>query len=215
MRRARALILGAVVVVMVVTTLSAPSGANGSDLGPWSTATRVEDSPGTDPAFNGPSLDGCPFISPDSKSFYMASNRPGGLGGIDIWVSTPTDANAPWGAPVNLGPEINSSANDFCPTMALDGRTFFFVSNRPGFCGSDDIFVSRRRAGGWDEPVNLGCDVAGGPNSSASEAGPFPIWEPHAGAWPSTSRAHVPAPATSTAPSSIAGRSGRRRSSRS
>jgi len=181
MRRALTLMVGAVVVVMsAVTTLSAPSVAMMDDLGPWSPASRVEASPGTDPAFNGPTLDGCPFISPDSKTFYMASDRPGGLGGIDIWVSTRARADDPWGAPVNLGATINSSANDFYPTIARDGKTFYFVSNRPGFCGGDDIFSSRVRPDGWEEPVNLGCDTAG-PNSGANEAGPFPLSEPHAG----------------------------------
>ena len=180
MRRTQAL-LALTVVIGVMTTLAAPSGAMMDDLGEWSTATRVESSAGTDPAFNTPSLDGCPFISPDGKAFYMASNRAGGVGGIDIWVSTRARAGDPWGAPVNLGPTINSSANDFCPTIARDGKTFYFVSNRSGFCGGDDVFTSRLRPGGWDEPVNLGCDTAGGPNSSANEAGPFPLNEPTLG----------------------------------
>ena len=54
--------------------------------GAWTQAARVESIPGTSPAFNGASLDGCPFVSHDGKTFYMASNRTGGLGGIDIWV---------------------------------------------------------------------------------------------------------------------------------
>jgi Tol biopolymer transport system component len=182
MRRSRALLVGSVVVLMgIATALSATSGAMMVDLGEWSSATRVEDSAGTDATFNTPSLDGCPFISPDGKTFYMASNRPGGLGGIDIWVSTRASDGDPWGAPANLGAPVNSSANDFCPTIARDGKTFYFVSNRPGFCGGDDVFASRVRPDGWDDPVNLGCDSAGGPNSSGNEAGPFPINEPHAG----------------------------------
>lgn len=182
MRRSRGLLVGAVAILLgVVTALSAPGGAMMVDLGEWSTATRVEDAPGTDPAFNGPSLDGCPFVSPDSKTFFMASNRPGGLGGIDIWMSTRASAGDAWGAPVNLGTPVNSSANDFCPTIARDGKTFYFVSNRPGGCGGDDVYTSRRHPHGWDDPANLGCDTAGGPNSSANEAGPFPIAEPHSG----------------------------------
>jgi Tol biopolymer transport system component len=183
MKRARAMLMGAVLTLAVASTMStAPSAAMADQLGDWSDATRVEDAPGTDPAFNGPSLDGFPFISPDSKSFYMASNRvaPGSQGGIDIWVSARASADDPWGAPVNLGPGINSPQNDFCPTMARDGKTLYFVSNRPGFCGGDDIFVSRLRPDGWDEPVNLGCDPVG-PNSSGNEAGPFPFSEPYAG----------------------------------
>ena len=116
MHRARSLVGAAILVVMgVMTTLFAPTAAATQDFGEWSSATRVEDSPGTDSAFNGPSLDGCPFISPDSKSFFMASNRPGGLGGIDIWVSTRQRASEPWGAPVNLGPTINSAGERLLP----------------------------------------------------------------------------------------------------
>ena len=182
MSRARAMAVGVVVVLVgVVTTLSAPSAAMMHDLGDWSTATRVEAASGTDAAFNGPSLDGCPFIAPDGKTFYMASNRSGGLGGIDIWVSSRASSGDPWGAPVNLGAPINSASNDFCPTIARDGKTLYFVSSRPGFCGGDDVFTSRRTPSGWSDPVNLGCDSAGGPNSSGNEAGPFPLNEPHAG----------------------------------
>jgi hypothetical protein len=50
----------------------------------------------------------------------MASTRSGGLGGIDIWVATRAGKNDP-GAPVNVGAPVNSSANDFCPTIARDG----------------------------------------------------------------------------------------------
>jgi len=184
MRRAIAVMVGAVLAMGVLTTLSSPSGAMMDDFDSWSPATRVEAAPDTHPDFNGNLLDGCPFISPDSKTFYMASNRLGGFGGIDIYVSTRQRAGDPWGAPVNLGPTINSASNDFCPTVARDGKTFYFVSNRPGFCGSslnDDVYASRLLPGGWDEPVNLGCDTVGGPNSAGNEAGPFPLNQPNVG----------------------------------
>jgi WD40-like Beta Propeller Repeat len=87
------------------------------DFGPWSQAQRVQDIPGTDPAFNTDVLDGCPFISPDGKRLFMASTRPGGLGGIDIWVASRASKSDPWGAPVNLGAPINTIADDFCPTL--------------------------------------------------------------------------------------------------
>ena len=133
----------------------------------------MESIPDTDPAFNGPSLDGCPFVSRDGKAFYMASNRPGGLGGIDIWVSTRARVDDPWGAPVNVGTPVNSPANDFCPTISRDGHAFYFVSNRSGGCGGDDIYVTRLRPDGWDPVANLGCDV----NSAGNEASPFPLPE--------------------------------------
>lgn len=135
----------------------------------WSPAVRVESLPGTDPSFNGPALDGCPFVSRSGKAFYMASTRPGGLGGIDIWVSTRASRDDPWGAPVNVGEPVNSPANDFCPTITRNGHLFYFVSNRAGGCGGDDIYTTRLGPDGWDAPRNLGCDV----NSTANEASPF------------------------------------------
>lgn len=159
------------VAILCVTPLQARAAAD--DYSAWSPAARVESLPGTDGSFNGAGLDGCPFISRDDKTFYMASTRPGGLGGIDIWVSTREGAGDPWGAPINVGAPVNSSANDFCPTLGRDGHRFYFVSNRPGFCGGDDIFVTRLRPDGWDPVTNPGCAV----NSSANEASPFPLPE--------------------------------------
>jgi hypothetical protein len=154
----------------VVAAASAYSG--------WSEAVRVEDIPGTDPMFNTPAAEGCPFTSRDGKRFFMASTRPGGLGGLDIWISRRESASDPWGEPVNAGAPINSAYNDFCPTLARDGHTFMFVSNRPGGCGGGDIYTSRYKEGsGFDEPQNLGCDV----NSAADEQSPFPLSNDGAG----------------------------------
>ena len=155
-------------------------GAN-ARLGPftsWSPAERVEAAwPGAHPHFNSPSLDGCPASSRDGKTFFMASTRPGSRG-IDIWVSRRESVDQPWGEPVNVGEPINSAYNDFCPMPARDGHEFYFVSNRPGGCGGDDIYVTRFRSDGTiDPPENLGCVV----NSAANEAGPVPITEPGRG----------------------------------
>ena len=154
------------------TALAMPTG-----FSDWSQATRVEAQAGTDPAFNGPALDGCPNIARDDETLYMASNRPGGLGGIDIWVARRETPDDPWGAPENLGAPVNSSANDFCPTIDRNERTLFFVSNRAGGCGGADIYVTRHRPDGWDDPRNVGCDV----NSAADEASPSPLPEPGSG----------------------------------
>lgn len=178
----------AVIAMIVVMTSNVAVAGNGG-FGPWSQAQRVQDLPGTDPAFNSDTdLDGCPFISSDGKMLFMASTRSGGQGGIDIWVSTRKKKSDPWGPAINVGAPINSAANDFCPTLARDGKTFYFVSNRPGHCGSvanADIYKSRmidKKALGTTDPVfapvtHLACDADGGPNSAAEEASPFPIRE--------------------------------------
>jgi Tol biopolymer transport system component len=103
----------------------------------------------------------------------MASNRPGGLGGIDIWVAERASAEEPFGAPTNMGAPVNSPDNDFCPSPLRDGKGFMFVSNRPGGCGSADIYITRYNPKhGWQAPENLGCQV----NSSADEAGPVLVF---------------------------------------
>ena len=79
---------------------------------------------------NTASLDGCPIQSPDGHSLYLASNRPGGKGGLDIWVSTRANTGDPWGAPENLPEPINSASDDFCPTP-LHGDELLFVSSGP------------------------------------------------------------------------------------
>lgn len=144
----------------------------------WSPAMDIEAAlPGAHENFNTPALEGCPFISRDGKSFYIASDRDGGEGGIDIWVSTRAHVNDPWGEPVNVGPPVNSVANDFCPTIARDGHTFYFVSTREVTevtkCrGGGDIYVTRLRNGkGFEEPTHLGCPV----NSPDNEFSPFPM----------------------------------------
>ena len=142
--------LGSIALAIVIACLLASSTAYAlaGDYGAWTQAARVESIPGTSPAFNGASLDGCPFVSRDGKTFYMASNRTGGLGGIDIWVSTRASVDDPWGEPVNAAAPVNSSANDFCPTIARDGHLFYFISNRAGGCGGDDIYTTRLRPDG-------------------------------------------------------------------
>lgn len=162
-------------VFLVALSLFLVSGAAlaAPEFGPWSPAGRIEDvPPGADPEFNTPFLDGCPFTSREGTTFFMASDRPGGLGGIDIWMSTRESVGDPWGAPVNVGAPVNSAANDFCPTLAFDGTRFFFVSTREGGCGLSDIYETRLRSDStFAAPQNLGCQV----NSAADEASPFPL----------------------------------------
>ena len=122
------------------------------------------------PPVNSSAEDGDAFISPDGLSLYFTSNRPGGSGGYDIWVTTRATLSDPWGEPVNLGPTVNSSTVDSGADMSADGLTLYFQSNRPGWYGSGDIWVATRETTGedWATPVNLGPKV----NSTAREYGP-------------------------------------------
>jgi Tol biopolymer transport system component len=145
----------------------------------WSVAMSIELArPGASANFNTAALDGCPMPSRDGRLFFMASTRPGGVGGRDIWVSARASESKPWGEPTLVGEPISTVHNDFCPMLAGDGETFYFVSDRPGGCGGTDIYVARRnRNGSFTAPKNLGCSV----NSAGNEEGPVPGFEPRRG----------------------------------
>jgi hypothetical protein len=139
----------------------------------WAPAQKIDEINGNNSEVNTASLDGCPIQSPNGLNLYVASNRPGGRGGLDIWVATRATTSAPWGAPVNLGEPVNSAADDFCPTPVGE-RGLFFVSREalPGACGQGDIYFTHRTgSSGWAEPERLLCAPAG-PNSELDEQGP-------------------------------------------
>ena len=77
--------------------------------GPWALAVNAESLPGTSTELNTTSNDGCPIESPDGLSLYTATNRPGGLGGIDIWAAHRSSTDGAFGAPALLPFPINSS----------------------------------------------------------------------------------------------------------
>jgi WD40-like Beta Propeller Repeat len=167
MARLATLRVAAVVGLAVLMIASLTTVVQAAPASPWTVAMNAESVPGTSTELNTPSLDGCPFVSPGGRRLYLASDRPGGLGGIDIWVARRAHRGDPWGPPRNLGAPVNSAADDFCPSPT-SGRRLFFVSTRAGGCGDSDIYVTRRTRHGWTEPRNLGCSV----NSAAAEAGP-------------------------------------------
>jgi hypothetical protein len=123
------------------------------------------------PTVNSPFGDITPEISKDGLSLYFGSNRPAGFGSTDLWVSRRActdmgDPDCSWGAPVNLGPTINTAGIDAAPHLSRDGHLLYFSSERPGGFGSNDIWVSRRADThddlAWEAPVNLGPGVNGG-----------------------------------------------------
>jgi len=156
------------VVAVVLVALLAATVASAMAFSGWAPAQAVAE-------LNTTSSDGCPIQSPDGLSFYLASNRTGTLGGLDIWVATRDDADDPWSTPVNLGAPINSSADDFCPTPIRGGGLFFASRREPASCGSGDsdlYFTRLNPAHGWNEPLHLACAADGGPNSTVDEMGP-------------------------------------------
>ena len=100
-----------------------------------------------------------PSLSPDRKDLYFASRRPGGFGGIDIYVSH-LKPNGYYSQPENMGSGINTSGDDQCPFIHADNQTLYFTSNGwPGY-GDDDLFVVRKQPNGeWGKPENLGYPI--------------------------------------------------------
>jgi WD40 repeat protein len=139
------------------------------DEAQWSTPVNL----GT--PLNSAVADVSPVLSPDELSLYFASDRVGGQGGRDVWVSHRVcadweDPECAWGEPANLGPLINSSALEACVELSDDGHLLFFCSDRAGGFGPADIYVSRRANPkddrGWGPSVNVGPPV----NTEFSEA---------------------------------------------
>lgn len=130
----------------------------------WQTAEKLAGSVNSD-LFN----EGAHCISPDGKYlFFTGCNRPNGMGSCDIYVSKYEDGA--WSSPHNLGSPINTKGWEAQPAISSDGRTLYFVSNRPGGMGGSDIWRSELSEDGkWQTPQNLGNKV----NSVFDERSPY------------------------------------------
>jgi hypothetical protein len=126
---------------------------------------------------NSTSSDGGGSTSADGLELYFGSNRPGGFGDWDIWVSRRPSTDDPWGPPANLGPPVNTMYVERYPSLSSDGLTLYFSELypsmgpfRPGSLGASDIWMATRtsRNDPWTAPVNLGSPIS----SAASEISP-------------------------------------------
>ena len=143
--------------VIALVLLGFAAGAHAQQYSPWTPAVNLG------PIVNSPANEGCPFIAKSDLTLYVVSTRTDGFGGQDIYVSHRDSVYDAWGPLENLGPIINSESNELCPTLTIDGHRLFFVSDRPGGHGKQDLYVSRRQNKrddfGWESPVNLGATV--------------------------------------------------------
>lgn len=95
------------------------------------------------------------FMSEDGNYLVFASDRPGGIGGLDIYISK--KENGDWGPAVNLGPQINTPFNEDRPFLINNAKTLFFCSQNHDNIGGYDIFRSDIQTNGlWNKPQNLG-----------------------------------------------------------
>ena len=121
-------------------------------------------------SFSGKYHDSEPYYSLDGKQLFFNSNRP--LQGqkapkdYDVWVVEKDESV--WSSPINLGPTINSDKNEVNPAVSQNG-TLYFVSNREGGKGNNDIYMSKSLNGKYSQPKNLSNAI----NTSFTESGPY------------------------------------------
>lgn len=96
---------------------------------------------------------GHPMVSSDGRKLFFASDRAGGQGGTDIWYCD--NLGNQWGSPINMGPEVNTAANELYPFLHRDSTLYFVSTGHPGL-GGYDIFYSRLSKVGPGKVFNLG-----------------------------------------------------------
>jgi Tol biopolymer transport system component len=157
--------LGCAFALVSLFELGATRAVAAPIFGPWSDPVNVA-------GVNSPDNDLSPFLSPNGLSLFFASNRPGGVGGEDLWVAQRASTADAFGSPVNLGAGINTDVAERSPVLSSDGLSLYFATTRPGGLGGFDIWVSKRTNASddftWSEPVNLGPVI----NSPGTDAGP-------------------------------------------
>lgn len=100
-----------------------------------------------------------PSLSPDNRVLFFSSNRPGGYGGKDLYISY-RNANGSWGPARNMGPEINTKGDELAPFIHPDNQTLYYTSDGLLGYGGSDIYVLRKKADGdWGVPENIGYPI--------------------------------------------------------
>lgn len=103
-------------------------------------------------------IETAPSLSPDKNALYFSSNRPGGYGGYDLYVSY--RVNGKWQPAINMGPQINTKGDEMAPFIHADNQTLYFTSNGlPGYGGTDIYLVHKTGEKSWGTPENLGYPI--------------------------------------------------------
>jgi outer membrane protein OmpA-like peptidoglycan-associated protein len=146
--------------ILIYTICDRPGGMGSCDIyyavrtdSGWSQPYNIG------PPVNTPYWESQPCLSPDNRDLYFVSNRPGGYGGSDIYVSH-LQPGGTWGQPVNLGPDINTAGDESSPFIHADNQTLYFASSGWPGVGGVDLYYSRRQPdGSWSKPHNLGYPI--------------------------------------------------------
>ena len=103
-------------------------------------------------------LESTASLTPDNKTIYFASNRPGGYGGLDIYISEKRE-DGTWGRAVNLGPAINTKANEDAPFIHPNKTLLFFTTDGHNGLGGNDIYKSELNNKEWSVAKNMGYPI--------------------------------------------------------
>jgi hypothetical protein len=121
-----------------------------SEGGKWSKPQKIG------PEINSEFQEASAVISPDGQTLIFSSNRPGGMGGKDLY-RVKLLPNGKWSLPRNLGPLVNSPFDEDAPYISADGNTLYFASKGHDSMGGYDLFKSTLSESGlWQTPQNLG-----------------------------------------------------------
>lgn len=153
---------------MYFTSCERPGGAGSCDIyfsaftnGKWSMPFNLGSPVNTN------WWESTPSVNADGNMLIFSSNRPGGSGGKDLWLTMLSEKNR-WSQPVNLGGIINTPDDEMSPFIHFDGRTLYFASDGHPGMGGFDIYMTRMKDDStWSDPKNLGFPV----NSAADETG--------------------------------------------
>ena len=130
--------------------------------GYWTTPVSISEN------INSQRNEGTASISADGKTLvFTGCNKEGNIGGCDLYISYKEAGE--WSIPELLDESVNSEAWDSQPSLSSDGKTLYFVSNRSGGLGKQDIWVSQNLAGSWQPAVNLGTTI----NTIGNDCSPY------------------------------------------
>lgn len=145
---------------LIFTGCNFPEGYGSCDLyisyltpGGWSAPENLG------PVINTDAWESAPSLSPDKRDLYFSSNRPGGLGGSDIYIAR-RQPDGTWSEPRNAGPEINTAGDESAPFIHADNQTLYFNSNGHMGYGDNDLFLVRKKSPEeWSKAENLGYPI--------------------------------------------------------
>jgi outer membrane protein OmpA-like peptidoglycan-associated protein/tetratricopeptide (TPR) repeat protein len=114
--------------------------------------------------------DSQPTVSSDGNSIIFVSDRPGGYGKLDLYITTKNPVTKEWSVPKNLGPKINTSGSEKTPFLHSDSETLYYSSDGIyGYGGFDIYYTKKDEKGEWKSPENIGFPI----NGEGDDAGFF------------------------------------------